>query len=581
MCGIYVSIAESEYVKPGKELEKLLCNRGTDYAGYKEVQIEANNGKSYYLSFNSTVLALRGNDINSQPFFDTSSGSVLCWNGEAWKIGRDLVTGNDGKALFSLLLRASSTESSSKASTAIREVISSISGPFAYVFFDKLHQQLYFGRDRIGRRSLLCSKFVDGASFLLSSVADPTIRPWEEIDASGIYQLSLVEHVVSPVTPHYSNPFNQTCKHQWTTNGDQPIYPSLGNFNSTIPLTYASLNLQSASVESLRHHLIESVRLRVSNILQLNPSEGSGVSIAILFSGGLDCSVLARIVHDILPAHEDVDLINVAFENPRAVNAAKNQSSNKDTSLHVTATGHEDRENNPYENCPDRKTGRKSLMEIQSICPGRTWRFLAVNIPYSETLEHRQIVINLIHPHNTEMDLSIAYALYFASRGIGLASSSPLNGSPYKTPARILLSGLGADELFGGYVRHSTAFRRMGYEGLLSELSLDINRLGKRNLGRDDRVMSHWSKEARFPYLDEELVSWAVETLITEKCGFGLSCDLVESEPVIEAGKKVLRLLAFKLGLRSVATEKKRAIQFGSRTAKMEIGNVKGTNLIC
>ena len=154
-------------------------------------------------------------------------------------------------------------------------------------------------------------------------------------------------------------------------------------------------------------------------------------------------------------------------------------------------------------------------MEIQSICPGRTWRFLAVNIPYSETLEHRQIVINLIHPHNTEMDLSIAYALYFASRGIGLASSSPLNGSPYKTPARILLSGLGADELFGGYVRHSTAFRRMGYEGLLSELSLDINRLGKRNLGRDDRVMSHWSKEARFPYLDEELVSWAVETLIT------------------------------------------------------------------
>ncbi|SZF04780.1 unnamed protein product [Blumeria hordei] len=581
MCGIYVSIAESEYIKPGKELEKLLRNRGTDYSGFKEVQIEANNGKSYNLCFTSTVLALRGNDINRQPFFDTSSGSVLCWNGEAWKIGQKCVTGNDGKALFALLLSASSTESSSKASAAVREVISSISGPFAYVFFDKLHQQLYFGRDRIGRRSLLRSEFVDRDLLLLSSVADPTIRPWEEIDASGIYQLSFVEHVVSPVTSHHSNPFYHICKHQWTTNDDQHIYPSLGNFNSTIPLTYASLNLQSASVESLRRHLIESLRLRVSNILQLNPSEGSRVRIAILFSGGLDCSVLARIVHDILPAHEDVDLINVAFENPRAINAAKTHSSNKDINLHMTATGYEVLENNPYENCPDRKTGRRSLSEIQSICPGRTWRFVAVNIPYTETLENRQIVMNLIHPHNTEMDLSIAYALYFASRGIGLVSSSPLNGSPYKTPARILLSGLGADELFGGYVRHSTAFRRMGFEGLLSELSLDINRLGKRNLGRDDRIMSHWGKEARFPYLDEELVRWAVETLVTEKCGFRLPDDHVESEPALEAGKKVLRLLALKLGLCSVAQEKKRAIQFGSRTAKMEIGKVKGTNLIC
>jgi len=202
--------------------------------------------------------------------------------------------------------------------------------------------------------------------------------------------------------------------------------------------------------------------------------------------------------------------------------------------------------------------------------------------------------VSLIYPHNTEMDLSIAYALYFAARGPG--SKQVL----YTCPARVLLSGLGADELFGGYVRHATAFSRQGYAGLVDELLLDVGRLGKRNLGRDDRAMSHWSKEVRFPYLDERLVKWAIQTPAWEKCDFENGEDMTG----VEACKRVLRLLALELGMESVAREKKRAvclptqptnprklvlrlvkltpqqIQFGARTAKMESGRVKGTALI-
>lgn len=205
-------------------------------------------------------------------------------------------------------------------------------------------------------------------------------------------------------------------------------------------------------------------------------------------------------------------------------------------------------------------------------------------------------MISLIHPHNTEMDLSIAYALYFAARGQDLSTESCTADStsvPYTSPARVLLSGLGADELFGGYSRHLSAFQNRGYAGLVDELLLDVGRLGKRNLGRDDRVMAHWGKEVRFPFLDERLVRWAIETPAWEKCDF----ENGEEVTGVEAGKRVLRLLALDLGMEGVAKEKKRAvgvyrrflhlqpltllqIQFGSRTAKMESGRVKGTTLI-
>jgi asparagine synthetase B (glutamine-hydrolysing) len=187
--------------------------------------------------------------------------------------------------------------------------------------------------------------------------------------------------------------------------------------------------------------------------------------------------------------------------------------------------------------------------------------FAQVNVPYSDALAHRDQVISLIHPHNTEMDLSIAYALYFASRCQGLASAGGAHfggeDELRTSQARVLLSGLGADELFGGYGRHAVAFSRLGYPGLVDELLLDVSRLSKRNLGRDDRVMAHWGKEVRFPYLDECLVRWAMETPAWEKCDF----DNGEDVSGVEADKRVLRLLALELGMGGVAKEKKRAVR--------------------
>ena len=87
--------------------------------------------------------------------------------------------------------------------------------------------------------------------------------------------------------------------------------------------------------------------------------------IAVLFSGGLDCSVLAWIIHTLLPPDESIDLVNVAFENPRTV------------ALQNLAPG------DIYSACPDRITGRAGWEELRHLsqATSRKWRFVEVCSP--------------------------------------------------------------------------------------------------------------------------------------------------------------------------------------------------------
>jgi asparagine synthetase B (glutamine-hydrolysing) len=184
------------------------------------VEVTPQNGISYWISAMSTVLALRGNHVTVQPFVNPSNGSILCWNGEAWKIGSNSIEGNDGQLLFDLLMRASSTQKCAAESiVAILNILQTISGPFAFVFVDKIHSQIYFGRDCLGRRSLLYKIDGDSHTLHLSSVADPTSGPWLEVEADAIYQLSCDGGVGwepgSSTDGLLSTPFASISKHLW------------------------------------------------------------------------------------------------------------------------------------------------------------------------------------------------------------------------------------------------------------------------------------------------------------------------------------------------------------------------------
>ena len=177
---------------------------------------------------------------------------------------------------------------------------------------------------------------------------------------------------------------------------------TLGKFNKSHPSQVKTLDGQTESVKYLRRHLHESLGLRVLNVpLPSGSLGGNHVRVAVLFSGGLDCTVLARMTHNILPLDQPVDLINVAFENPRVLKAAKDfakdltKTNSKDGKKNpqtgdgcgdYSSSGIENQyqqEQSPFESCPDRKTGRKALEELQRVCSGRCWRFVAVSTSFT------------------------------------------------------------------------------------------------------------------------------------------------------------------------------------------------------
>jgi asparagine synthetase B (glutamine-hydrolysing) len=321
--------------------------------------------------------------------------------------------------------------------------------------------------------------------------------------------------------------------------------------------------------------------------------QGNDPKFAILFSGGLDCMVVAALAHQHAPAEQANDLLNVAFENPRSVNSAIKMSSltKLRTSRLVTTISHPDDGQiltDAYEvakyNVPDRRTGLLGWHELCALYPERTWRFVGIDVPYDVACAAEPQVRALMFPASSVMDYSISLAFWFAAKGTGWARTSAgcsvfdsgdtsnTQIETYTTPAKVLLSGLGADEQLGGYSHHRTAFDASASSSsctnspntaLLTSICHDIGRLPSRNCGRDDRIIASHGKEVRYPFLDEDVMLHLAALPLHHKLDMSLGRGIGD--------KMLLRRCAQRLGLHRASREAKRAVQFGSRTAKLEL----------
>jgi asparagine synthetase B (glutamine-hydrolysing) len=125
---------------------------------------------------------------------------VLCWNGEAWKIANERVSGNDTELVFGLFLEAMKGDAQ-QAIENFATAVASISGPFAFVFYDAVHGRLFFSRDCLGRRSLLRGVDEDGSLKICSLCDGSSSTHFEEVGFEGVYMIDLEKYQESFTDP--------------------------------------------------------------------------------------------------------------------------------------------------------------------------------------------------------------------------------------------------------------------------------------------------------------------------------------------------------------------------------------------
>lgn len=550
-----------------------IASRGPDYLLYLQF-IDSSNSFQFF----SSILSLR-QPFYSQPIHNHNHNLILQFNGELYNL--ECLQSNDTEFIMERLVY---NISSSNRNDGILKTITDLNGEFAFTIYDLLESKLYFGRDYIGRRSLLYNidnldSLESGSEIIISSLPPGHSNSFKECKSNEIKVFNFKDLILNTV-------YYESLWDKYGSSNNLNFNPVSSLFNFEKPLDDKLLKL----FETLN----DACYIRQSTIQPLHP-DIKEANIGILFSGGLDCTILAALISKNLQEvpNSKIDLITVGFDNPR-------------TNLKASES-------------PDRQLSKKSWFHLCKLFNNDNFsiRLIEMNVDYKEWLVNKKRVEKLMYPCNTEMDLSIAIAFYFASKcdnGLKLDLNDPtvmweefkLDESKYmniqkgyKSYAKVLFSGLGADELFAGYSRHESVFNSLikpddpgyneqrldKYNDLSDSLIYDIKIIHERNLGRDDRVISSWGKELRYPYLDEKFINYVVNE-VEPNLKLYFDWELVKTKKKGEKlvmkpiRKWILRELAEYLELYWVKDELKRAIQFGAKSAKMEIGQskVKGTD---
>ncbi|KAH8283291.1 hypothetical protein KR054_011305 [Drosophila jambulina] len=563
MCGILCAIshdADCSFRCLIEALKGTMKNRGPDQ--HEEVILSCGTGN---ILLAGSVLWQQGADLQKQPI--DIGGFIILFNGDFYNLQKP---DNISDTLFVANRLAQCINAQQ-----IISVLKPLEGPHSLIIYDKREQILYFSRDTFGRNSLIIERTQHGINLLSTSGYFNNNQLSLELPPLGIYQIdvnnltSCVLHLWQPLHEYAEQLlYNLDVTLGLKTTVESIISPSwlfkkklkydydFYKFPYTADHVELYENLISqpqikASLNALDKLFSDSVANRVKctaplcriclSELDKKKTVCRHAKICILFSGGIDCTILALIANKFVPDNEPIELINVAFE------SGQNISEN-------------------LWDVPDRRTSLISVNELKRICPERIWNLLEVNVTRDELNTRLSTSIkNLIYPLQTILDESLGCAYWFASN----CSSST---------ARVALIGSGADELFGGYCRHRNAYRRcLGSNSdrqlsVQSELDVDWQRIPARNLARDDRVIADNGKTARSPFIEENIVQFVRSLEPYQKCCFTF--------PEGVGDKLLLRLYGYKIGLRDVALLKKRAIQFGSRIAnKKDNASAQSKNL--
>jgi hypothetical protein len=449
--------------------------------------------------FIGSVLHIQGSDMITQPFID-ESGNILAWNGEVFSGITNFIPGISDttqiSALFEESIRSALSQfdyrdfddlkhremMSLSALQAVTQSISNVNGPYAFVYYHKLLQLLIYGRDPLGRRSLLqyncmgfpialssvwpsdandqsesslCGGVSSNGSSSDSIVTDcsPTTHDQNDIDEAELDKtVSTAAWVELPITGLFGSMI-------WTEridseagltalNGLEPhltcrrskaIFAPWGPSRtklSRICSTVSGERLYSSEIEEglssdeifasssalLLAALLASVRCRVASVGFTHPAVLETTAEAAAYSSKCRVGVLfsGGIDSVVLAAllHLCMDDAEEPIDLLNVAFTGAGDADGDDQNSDVHART-ADNKSKVETPAPDRLAAISALQELMTLYPTRDWRLVHIDVTSEERNQHEGRVKSLIQPRNTHMDLNIGTALWFASRGIG------------------------------------------------------------------------------------------------------------------------------------------------------------------
>jgi asparagine synthase (glutamine-hydrolysing) len=243
---------------------------------------------------------------------------------------------------------------------------------------------------------------------------------------------------------------------------------------------------------------------KLSRLLQKSVKQRvSGLKeVAVAFSGGLDSSIIAFLAKKF---GVEVHLISVSLKNQPEIEHVKKAAEALNLPLHLHL----------YSEKAVEEVLPKVLWLIEDANPVKT----SIGIPVFWTAEE-----------TTKMGF------------------------------RVMLTGQGADELFGGYKRYLNDYSRYGEESLRKTIFNDIAGMYGKNFERDSKICNFHNVELRLPFATYQLAKFAVS--------LPLQLKIESTNDMLR--KTVLRKMAEDIGLpRFIVKKPKRAIQYATGVNKV------------
>lgn len=522
----------------------------------------------------NSYLNIFNNNNNNNTLQDEETKNILQFNGEIYNFINEndkekSINNNDNKiSLFKALNNISKDNLFENINKYIENffiLYNNLESDHSFYFHDNINNQIIITRDIFGKRSIILYYITFLSIIIFTPVLSETLINLYKGNPQNIFILEIPSNHLLFINEKANNKILLF---------ENPLIPKV-HFLRFNPL-FNKINTYENLVHNCHEKLVQSIRKRLYDVININKNN-TNYTLGISFSGGLDSTLLAYYTLLVTENNINIDLFNLSFD----------------------------------KSSPDRITGIISYKELIDKFPNRNINLILIDKEYNTDINpnFQKKILNIIFPRNTHMDFNISSAKYLSTNKQGFLvdkikliqyfeqNSEIVNENlikksdektyqnnvmtkkiqnfeyekftimdkVYKSDTKIILDGLGADEIFGGYLRYKNG-------DIENQMKRDLDRLWLRNCGRDDRVCGDNLVELRFPYLDYDLMKFlgSIEDIK----------QIVDFEkPRGEGEKYLLRKVAKDIaGFKLSCKFEKRAIQFGTRIAHFTNVHKYGSN---